>query len=111
MKETLKKFKEGPQDLKVVAAVSRNELSTLEESPNDSSSYSQIKFVPASGAATRMFKDLYAYLDDEKETAFIEHFFKHLEEFAFYDELKKNCPWIHLIAIRKKTDCGLVKPF
>ena len=90
MKETLKKFKEGPKDLKIVDAVSRDELTTLEESPSDARSYSQIKFVPASGAATRMFKDLYAYLDDQKETAFVEHFFKHLEEFAFFGELKEN---------------------
>lgn len=36
-----------------------------------------------------MFKDLYAFLKDEKETGFIEQFFAHLEEFAFYEDIKE----------------------
>lgn len=57
-----------------------------------------IKFVPASGAATRMFKSLFSALEDlqkgkttdevmsDKEVAL---FFDRLDQFAFYDDLKK----------------------
>ena len=47
-----------------------------------------LKFVPASGAASRMFKNLFEYRDGGEETAFIQDFFAHLEYFAFYKELK-----------------------
>ena len=46
-----------------------------------------LKFVPASGAASRMFKNLFEYLEDGKETPFIEQFLANLEHFAFYPEL------------------------
>ncbi|MCB9501313.1 MAG: DUF4301 family protein [Deferribacteres bacterium] len=58
------------------------------------------KFVPASGAATRMFKTLLEFLHDssftiekihdhrEAEQAFL--FFRNIENYAFYDELKKR---------------------
>lgn len=48
-----------------------------------------LKFVPASGAASRMFKNLFEYRDGGEETPFIQDFFAHLEYFAFYPELKK----------------------
>ncbi len=41
------------------------------------------KFVPASGAASRMFKDLFAYLENGVETPFIEEFLAHKDYFAF----------------------------
>ena len=47
------------------------------------------KFTPASGAASRMFKDLYRFLDDNEETEFIHKFISNLENFAFYDDLKE----------------------
>lgn len=56
---------------------------------------SRIKFVPASGAASRMFKDLFAAAgmlrDNEKaELPEAAHtFFKHLREFAFYPQLSQ----------------------
>jgi len=51
-----------------------------------------LKFVPASGVATRMFKDLFAYLDKEKEAnnETISTFFENLKSFAFYDELSES---------------------
>lgn len=48
------------------------------------------KFVPASGAATRMFKDLYAFLNDGKLTEPLKHFKDHLTKFPFYDELREE---------------------
>ena len=49
-----------------------------------------VKFVPASGAASRMFKDLFAFLDTENEEyqqkAIL--FLQQLPQYAFYDDLK-----------------------
>lgn len=49
--------------------------------------YSLMKFVPASGAATRMFKSLFAALDGKSDKS-VEQFFERLTDFAFYDDLK-----------------------
>lgn len=46
-----------------------------------------LKFVPASGAASRMFKDLFAYLDNGVETDFIKEFLGNISLFAFGDQL------------------------
>jgi len=59
---------------------------------------SLLKFVPASGAASRMFKHLFEYrkklqsgktLDLSEKTDFnsVAYFFSHIEEFAFYPDL------------------------
>ena len=53
-----------------------------------------VKFVPASGAASRMFKNLYEFLSaDYKEpmNAFEKKFFSEIEKFAFYKALDKKC--------------------
>ena len=47
-----------------------------------------LKFVPASGAASRMFKNLFEYLDNEEKTDFIKKFEDNLDKFAFIDDLK-----------------------
>jgi hypothetical protein len=58
--------------------------------------YDIMKFVPASGAATRMFKALFAYYDclkaqpNTQPTGEAKEFFQHIKEFAFYDELRKK---------------------
>ena len=52
------------------------------------------KFVPASGAASRMFKNLFEFLGadyDAPSTAFEKEFFAHIGQFAFYDELNAAC--------------------
>lgn len=46
-----------------------------------------LKFVPASGAASRMFKALFAVLNDGKMNEGGKSFFENLPKFAFYDEL------------------------
>lgn len=46
-----------------------------------------LKFVPASGAASRMFKDLFQYLEDGVETPFIAEFLAHKGDFAFGPQL------------------------
>ncbi|MBO7408813.1 MAG: DUF4301 family protein [Paludibacteraceae bacterium] len=50
--------------------------------------HSVLKFVPASGAASRMFKNLFEYLENGEETAFIKEFLGHKAEFAFAPELE-----------------------
>ena len=46
-----------------------------------------LKFVPASGAASRMFKDLFEYLETGEKTKFIEKFLAEKEHFAFAPQL------------------------
>jgi hypothetical protein len=61
-----------------------------------------VKFVPASGAATRMFKSLYSFMGDYKGTPendkkleadkglqSMHNFFRSIRNFAFYDDLNK----------------------
>ena len=48
-----------------------------------------VKFVPASGAATRMFKELFEYVNDDKRTPGIDKLITNLEKFAFFPELAK----------------------
>lgn len=68
----------------------------------DKQYYDILKFIPASGAASRMFKDLYAFVEEYKDKEIpdnflrkdkikfdsIENFFLSIREFAFYDDLK-----------------------
>lgn len=52
------------------------------------------KMVPASGAASRMFKDLFAFIngkDEKPNNDFIKKFFNEIEKFAFFNELNKTC--------------------
>lgn len=53
-----------------------------------------LKFVPASGAASRMFKDLFSFLEGDSilpVTAFEKNFFDEIEKFAFYNDLNAVC--------------------
>lgn len=53
-----------------------------------------LKFVPASGAASRMFKDLFEFLDgdsDSPSNAFENKFFDEIQKFAFYEDLNTVC--------------------
>lgn len=53
-----------------------------------------VKFVPASGAASRMFKDLFEFVSSdqlEPETNFEKKFFAEIQRFAFYDDLNAVC--------------------
>lgn len=50
------------------------------------------KFVPASGAATRMFKDLFAYVNEGEMNPVVEKVEANLDKFAFAEELAKIVP-------------------
>lgn len=90
LKETIKKFEQGTNYLHIVSAVTEKELTSLDDKYSTDDQFTKAKFVPASGAATRMFKDLYAYLDDQVETEFIDKFLNHLEEFAFFRKIDES---------------------
>ena len=47
------------------------------------------KFVPASGAATRMFKELFEFVNEDKRGAGIDQLLDNLDKFAFYPELQQ----------------------
>lgn len=102
----IEKFKQGFPFSKLSAAASLNAGIVDIESEKeylidqyDLSDFSIMKFVPASGAASRMFKKLFefrteskkkeeAYRKMVKEKGAIYHFFNELDSFAFYDDLK-----------------------
>lgn len=53
-----------------------------------------VKFVPASGAASRMFKNMFEFLGadyDVPTTDFEKKFFDHIHNFAFYNDLNAAC--------------------
>lgn len=56
------------------------------------SELSILKMVPASGAATRMFKSLFEHLTEDKENKESKVFFERISEFAFAPALKKLLP-------------------
>ena len=92
-------FRNGFPSLPVVRAASggdgvhqlnEEELHQAEELyKSRSKGIKTIKFVPASGAATRMFKELFEYVNDDKRTPGIDKLITNLEKFAFFAELAK----------------------
>ena len=92
-------FRNGFPSLPVVRAASggdgvrqlnEEELRSAEELyKSRSKGIKTIKFVPASGAATRMFKELFEYVNDDKRTPGIDKLITNLEKFAFFAELAK----------------------
>lgn len=100
----LNRFKQGFPYLKLSAAASieqgiirlnEQEINQTIQAWNNylEDSHRILKFVPASGAASRMFKDLFAFLDASYEiptTSFEKKFFTELESFAFYDTLNNK---------------------
>lgn len=53
-----------------------------------------MKMVPASGAASRMFKDIFSFVngkDDKPENDFMKKFFNEIENFAFFPRLNFIC--------------------
>ena len=53
-----------------------------------------VKFVPASGAASRMFKNIFSFVDGDSDvpaTDFEKKYFADIKKFAFYDALDAVC--------------------
>lgn len=72
--------------------------------------HSVVKFVPASGAATRMFRDLFEFLNTGARNTVTDAVLNNLSRFAFYADLKKflpDTPTDTDIIERIVTDAGL----
>lgn len=102
VKQQINHFENGFPFLKIVAAatpkngikvLSDKELAHFQKSyPEKTSQIEVVKFVPASGAASRMFKDLFAFLEgdgDLSKSPFVQKFMDKIEKFAFYDDLNE----------------------
>ena len=95
----IENFKEGFPSLPIVRAAAGGDgvrVFTTEQIAEAEARYDSrrkelrtIKFVPASGAATRMFKELFEYVNDDKRTPGIDRLITNLEKFAFFAELAK----------------------
>ena len=71
-----------------------------------------LKFVPASGAASRMFKDLFSFLSadyDVPTTDFEKNFFANIEKFAFYGDLDAACSKNNGATIKELVAAGKYK--
>jgi hypothetical protein len=101
----LNEFKTGFPFLKLEAAASigngiiapnADERKQFEETWNQYKAAGNkiVKFVPASGAASRMFKNMFAFVDadyDVPTTDFEKKYFAELEKFAFCEALDAAC--------------------
>jgi hypothetical protein len=108
IREQIRNFENGfPQVTLISAATPDNGIKILSDEEENrmisifenslSSGLISSKFVPSSGAASRMFKSLFALLTDSEtkedaekmalEDPFLEQFFAEIKKFAFYDSL------------------------
>jgi hypothetical protein len=104
-------FQKGPSFIKLIReatpgdgiqSVVDHEADRLMKLYDQKKELKKTKFVPASGAATRMFKSLFDYLQSLQKgkpawNQYLETFFEDIRNFAFYDSLK-------LLLSRKKLD-------
>lgn len=71
-----------------------------------------MKMVPASGAASRMFKDLFSFLNgksDKPDNDFMKKFFDNIEKFAFFPKLNFLCLQIYGYSIDSLVKAGRYK--
>lgn len=95
----IENFRQGFPSLKVVSAASPSDGITVltaeqaaayaEKFENRGETVTVAKFVPASGAATRMFKELFEFVNEDKRGKGIDTLLENIEKFAFYPELKE----------------------
>ena len=103
IEEQLNSFKKGFPFLKLVSAATVGN-GILKMTEDDEAHYVSVwneylssdgnilKFVPASGAASRMFKNLFSFVDgadDVPTDKFMKEFFAGIHKFAFFDDLNK----------------------
>ena len=95
----IENFRRGFPSLQVVSAASPADGITVltaeqaaayaEKYENRDAAVTVAKFVPASGAATRMFKELFEFVNEDKRGKGIDTLLHNIEKFAFYPELKQ----------------------
>lgn len=104
VEEQLERFKKGFPYLPIdrPATIGDGLIQLSEKSKDEfiafyekqSPDYNMIKFVPASGAASRMFKRLYAFLEEDEAEAekddFLKIFFENIHKFAFSEALDQK---------------------
>lgn len=91
-------YKSGFPTLNVIAAATPNRgIKVLTENDKDTALKAQeqeqlkiTKFTPASGAASRMFKDLFEVLSSGTMSPYAEKFVSRIKDFAFYDSTLLN---------------------
>ena len=105
VEKQLNSFKNGFPFLKIIKAASANQgVMCLSDEEKDfflkkwddylNGNNTIVKFVPASGAASRMFKDLFEFVEganDFPENSAVKDFFENIGDFAFSDELNAVC--------------------
>lgn len=122
--EQLRNFTTGFPYLKIISAASPgkgikvmtdDEIVHLLETWDNylKGNVSILKFVPASGAASRMFKDLFEYIDasyNEPSTAAEKKFIEGIKNFAFYGVLNEKCRTNEGASIDALISDGRTKP-
>ena len=99
IRQQIHNFETGfpPSNILSAATLNNGVLPMLNESYaeyylSNCDNYKIVKFVPASGAATRMFKDLFEYLSNGTINKTTQTVLDNLTDFAFYDDLKQYLP-------------------
>lgn len=100
VKQQIENFKNGFPFLKItgpatpqdgIRVLSESELAHFTQTyPEKAAKIEVVKFVPASGAASRMFKDLFSFLEgdgDLSKSSFVQKFIANISKFAFYSDL------------------------
>ena len=83
-----------------IIRMSEDQVNQMTQAFNEDREYYQFtKFVPASGAASRMFKDLFTFIENGEETKFTEIFFAHIHCFAFANDLEQACQKLYGVGI------------
>ena len=100
---------------KGILAPAENELNTYLQAWDTykQSDKNIVKFVPASGAASRMFKNLFEFLGADYEiptTDFEKKFFNNIQDFAFYTDLNAACEKNNGKGIEALVNEGNYKP-
>jgi hypothetical protein len=106
MDKSVKRFKKGGKYVNITSAVTREHLTSCDHISDDYLNLNCVKFIPASGAATRMFEDLYKYLENKADDDSINKFFNELEDITFYEDIKE---FIEGENINKNTTSGRLK--
>ncbi len=120
IEEQIKRFKNGFPQLRIhsVATVGNGIMRLTEKDINhylkqwrqsQQKGVTIEKFVPASGAASRMFKNMFAFATSERtepETDFEKTYFDSINHFAFFTALNKTCERLYKDAIPQLIQDG-----
>jgi len=89
MQEYINKVNRKPF-VRILRAIEKKDLLDTTSINADYLNLETVKFVPASGAATRMFSHLYEFLDSSLKTKAVSLFLENIDKFAFYNDIKEE---------------------